>query len=108
MLRFQDQRQGVPYDSDNVSDHSNYNTNCFEQRIIAGDDQCRTRSEETESMNYKGKALGYLIPLAVVDAVIPVPIVGLMLIYVILVRPQWFFVLTEQIYDRPGGNNGTD
>lgn len=51
-------------------------------------------------MNYKAKALGYLIPLAIIDGVIPVPIIGLILIYVILAKPPWFSALTDQIYDR--------
>lgn len=51
-------------------------------------------------MNYKAKALAYLFPLAVIDAVIPVPIIGLLLIYVVLARPPWFLSLTEQIYGR--------
>ena len=54
-------------------------------------------------MNYKAKALGYLIPLAIVDALIPVPILGLLLIYVVLARPPWFSSLTDQIYGRFGG-----
>ena len=54
-------------------------------------------------MNYKTKALGYLIPLALVDAVVPVPILGLVLIYIVLARPSWFLVFTNQIYDRRGG-----
>ncbi len=51
-------------------------------------------------MNYKTKALSYLIPLAIIDAVIPVPIIGLILIYVVLARPPWFSALTDQIYGR--------
>lgn len=54
-------------------------------------------------MNCKARALVYLIPLAIVDAVIPVPIVGLILIYVILARPPWFLSLTDQIYGRSKG-----
>ena len=56
--------------------------------------------KETRSMNYKAKALGYLIPLAIVDAVLPVPILGLLLVYVVLARPSWFLSLTDQIYGR--------
>ncbi len=51
-------------------------------------------------MNYKAKAFGYLIPLATVDTVIPVPIIGLLLVFVILARPPWFLSLTDQIYGR--------
>jgi len=54
-------------------------------------------------MNCKARALVYLIPLAIVDAVIPVPIVGLILTYVILARPPWFLALTDQIYGRSKG-----
>jgi hypothetical protein len=40
----------------------------------------------------------YLIILAVVDMIIPIPIVSLILIYVILERPPWFQNLTQEIY----------
>lgn len=29
----------------------------------------------------------------------PVPITGLVLMYVVIVRPQWFYHLVEKIYD---------
>jgi len=57
-------------------------------------------------MNCKVKALSYLIPLAIADAVIPVPIVGLVLVYVVFARPPWFLALAKQIYGRPGDEQG--
>lgn len=51
-------------------------------------------------MNEKTKTLSYLIPLAIIDAVIPLPIVGLLLVYVIFAKPPWFIELIDRIYDR--------
>lgn len=51
-------------------------------------------------MSDRTKALAVLIPLAIVDAIIPIPIVGLILVYVILARPPWFADLVRQIYER--------
>ena len=51
-------------------------------------------------MNTKAKLLVYLIALAIIDAVIPVPIIGLLLIYIVFARPAWFSSLTDQIYGR--------
>jgi len=33
-----------------------------------------------------------------VDVVIPIPIIGLMLIYVIVQKPSWFMDLAQEIY----------
>ena len=41
-------------------------------------------------MNGTMKAMLALIPLTFVDAIVSVPIVGVVLLYVILVRPRWF------------------
>ncbi len=41
-------------------------------------------------MDYRTKVLTGLIPLAIVDPVIPVPVIGLFLIYVIIAMPPWF------------------
>jgi hypothetical protein len=51
-------------------------------------------------MNYKAKALIYLIPLAIIDAVIPLPIIGLVLVYVVFAKPPWFVAFIDRIYDR--------
>ena len=40
----------------------------------------------------------YLVLLAVVDLIIPIPILALLLIYVAVSRPPWFRDLTEDIY----------
>lgn len=45
-------------------------------------------------------ALALLIPLALIDAVIPVPILGLLLLYVVLARPRWFQEWVRDIYGR--------
>lgn len=56
-------------------------------------------------MNFRAKVLAGLIFLAVVDAVIPVPVIGLVLIYVIITRPPWFSDLVAQIYGRAEGGS---
>lgn len=47
------------------------------------------------------KAKIYLTALALIDIVIPLPITAVMLIYVVLARPEWFKNLVTDIY-----NNG--
>ncbi|MFQ5682823.1 MAG: hypothetical protein ACE5HC_06055 [Candidatus Binatia bacterium] len=51
-------------------------------------------------MNGTTKAILALIPLTFVDAIIPIPIVGAILLYVILVRPVWFSNLVREIYEK--------
>ena len=49
-------------------------------------------------MALKTKCLIGLVALAVVDAVIPIPIVGIVLIYVIVQKPPWFHEVVEDLY----------
>ena len=49
-------------------------------------------------MNIKAKAIFSLILLGIVDAVIPIPIIGLIMIYVIIEKPAWFIDLAKKIY----------
>ena len=49
-------------------------------------------------MTLKTKCLAALIFLCIVDVVIPIPIVGLVLIYVLLQRPPWFMDMAQKIY----------
>jgi hypothetical protein len=44
--------------------------------------------------------LVYLILLAVLDTVIPVPITALVLLYVLFQKPQWFMDWVDDIYRR--------
>jgi len=55
-------------------------------------------------MTIKTKCLITLIILAMVDTVIPLPITGAMLIYVLLQRPPWFKNVVVEIY----GSTGSD
>ncbi|MBC8177293.1 MAG: hypothetical protein ISR61_02450 [Desulfobacteraceae bacterium] len=48
----------------------------------------------------KTKCLIALILLGVVDAVIPVPILVVILLYVLSQRPPWFKDLVQEIYDK--------
>jgi hypothetical protein len=49
-------------------------------------------------MNIRTKSILVLILLGMVDLVIPIPIIGLMLIYVIVQKPSWFLDLAQEIY----------
>jgi hypothetical protein len=49
-------------------------------------------------MNIRTKSIFAVILLGIVDVVIPIPIVGLMLIYVIVQKPPWFVDLVQEIY----------
>jgi hypothetical protein len=44
------------------------------------------------------KILLYLIVLAILDMIIPIPFTALMLIYIILEKPAWFKKLVTDIY----------
>ena len=48
----------------------------------------------------KSKCLIALILLGVVDAVIPIPILVVILICVLFQRPPWFKNLVQEIYDK--------
>ena len=52
-------------------------------------------------MSIKTKVLVVLILLAVIDAVIPFPILGAYLIYIVLQRPPWFTNVVREIYEAP-------
>ena len=54
-------------------------------------------------LNTKPKCLISLILLGVVDAVIPIPILAIILLYVLFQRPQWFKDLVQEIYDKRDG-----
>ena len=49
-------------------------------------------------MTTKTKSLIGLIFISVVDAVVPLPIIGAVLIYVVLQRPPWFIDVVQEIY----------
>ena len=55
------------------------------------------------SLKTKSKCLIALILLGVVDAVIPVPILVVILICVLFQRPPWFKNLVQEIYDKKEG-----
>ena len=46
------------------------------------------------------KVLIYLIIFAIFDTVIPVPLTAIVLIYVLLQKPDWFADLVGQIYTK--------
>mgnify|MGYP001818800940 FL=1 len=49
-------------------------------------------------MSIQTKTLMFLIILGLVDMVIPVPILGLILVYVVIQKPPWFADLVGKIY----------
>jgi len=49
-------------------------------------------------MTTSRKILICLIIFAIIDTVIPVPVTTIILIYVLLEKPDWFKKLVEQIY----------
>jgi len=58
--------------------------------------------ETTDSgglMTRKTRSLIALVVLSIVDAVIPIPIVGMILIFVFLQKPPWFQELVREVYD---------
>ena len=49
-------------------------------------------------MNIRNKTLLSLILLCEVDVLVPLPITGLVLVYVVVQRPPWFVDLADRIY----------
>ena len=54
-------------------------------------------------MDIKSKTLIFLIILCFVDMVIPLPILGVILVYVVLQRPTWFREIVKGVYT-PGNS----
>ena len=52
-------------------------------------------------MSVKRKLIVRLVLLMIVDAIFPIPILGLVLLYVVLEKPPWFADLFHEIY-QPG------
>jgi len=51
------------------------------------------------AVNTKTKTLLSLVILALIDIIIPVPLTGILLIYVLLEKPDWFRNVVSEIYD---------
>jgi hypothetical protein len=49
-------------------------------------------------MENRNKYLIYLILIALVDMLIPIPIMSIILIYVLMQKPPWFKNLVAEIY----------
>jgi hypothetical protein len=49
-------------------------------------------------MNIRTKSILVLILLGLVDILIPIPIIGLILVYVVIQKPSWFMDLVQEIY----------
>lgn len=50
-------------------------------------------------MSIKTKSLIILIILGIIDVVIPIPILGVILIYIVLQKPPWFTNVVREIYN---------
>jgi hypothetical protein len=50
-------------------------------------------------MSIKTKSLIFLVILGFIDVVIPIPILGVILIYVVIQRPPWFGNVVREIYN---------
>ncbi|MDY6954271.1 MAG: hypothetical protein SWE60_22420 [Thermodesulfobacteriota bacterium] len=50
-------------------------------------------------MTLKNRCLIVLVGLGIVDAVIPLPIIGVLLVYVALEKPPWFLNVVQGLYD---------
>ena len=50
-------------------------------------------------MTFKARAIIGLVGLSVVDIVFPIPIVGLIMIFVVLQKPPWFLKVVRELYE---------
>jgi hypothetical protein len=46
------------------------------------------------------EALIYVVLFSLVDVFVPVPILGLVLLYVLVSKPPWFATLVDDVYER--------
>jgi hypothetical protein len=53
---------------------------------------------QLQKMKTRTKTLLYLLVLSLVDSVIPIPILGIVLFYVLFQKPDWFRALVADIY----------
>jgi len=50
-------------------------------------------------VTFRTRCLISLVALALFDAIIPIPILGVVLIYVVLQKPLWFRETVDQLYE---------
>jgi len=55
-------------------------------------------------MDLETKLIIYLIGFALFDIIIPVPITAILMIYVILNKPPWFYKIVSDIYLKDDNN----
>jgi hypothetical protein len=51
-------------------------------------------------MSIKTKSITGIILLSLIDIIIPIPILGLILIYVLFEKPPWFYNVIGDIYKK--------
>ena len=49
-------------------------------------------------MNIKTKTLIGIVVIGIIDMVIPIPILGIVLFYVVVQKPPWFPEMVDEIY----------
>ena len=49
-------------------------------------------------MDLKKKTVIYLILFAVIDVIIPIPLMAMLLLYVVFEKPPWFINLVSEVY----------
>ncbi len=49
-------------------------------------------------MDIKSKTFVFIVTLSLVDMVIPLPILGAVLVYVVLLKPPWFREIVKEVY----------
>ena len=55
-------------------------------------------------MHIISKLTVYVIILAIMDIIIPVPFTALLLLYVLLEKPAWFYKLVDDVYQNDGSS----
>ena len=55
-------------------------------------------------MTVKTKIIIILILLALIDTVIPFPIIGVVCVYIVLAKPMWFRNMVKELYEERGDN----
>ena len=71
----------------------------FIQHRASGIQYLLERPKKAYIMSIKTKSLIFLVILGIIDVVIPIPILGVILIYIVLQRPPWFRNLVQEIYN---------
>lgn len=75
-------------------------TSALSEEVVSKRYGAKRYSTQVSNMKTRTKTMLGLAALGLVDTVIPVPIIGIVLIYVLYQKPDWFKVLVSEIYGR--------